>query len=121
MTIVIRSSCIAYAHLGRLALDMEKPCVTTAEIKAAVLSALADAGVTKRATTGYLSPVEAAAYMNISPRRFDDEPAKELPCYRLVEKGKRLYKQSDLDAWMDRKKCAPIERNNIDAIVDSIF
>ena len=68
-----------------------------------------------------LTAIEAAAYLRLSLRGFDDGPAKELPVYRRGRNGRRLYRRTDLDAYLESIRCNPEDESaRIKGIVDDI-
>jgi hypothetical protein len=50
---------------------------------------------------GYLDAIESAHYIGFEQRRFEDKAAKEIPCHRLSPGGKRLFRKTDLDRFME--------------------
>jgi hypothetical protein len=86
-------------------------------IRREVLQAVAEA-IGPRAA--YFPPVRSADYLGISLRKFDDGPAKEIPCIRLTPRGKRLFKKSDLDAFMARYRHEPTSEAQVDRLVDDV-
>ena len=63
----------------------------------------------------YMGLKEGAAYLSMSERTFRSH-FEQMPRFKVG--GKWLFKKSELDAWMERKRVRPEE---VEGVVDSVL
>jgi hypothetical protein len=69
--------------------------------------------------SGYMAAPDSARYMGLSLRTFETF-AREIACYRVTERGKRLYRREDLDAFMEKHKEISAGKERVDALIDAV-
>src|SRR5437899_6956934 len=65
----------------------------------------------------YLPARQAAEYLGVS-RRFMESRSHEIPHYRPG--GKKLFKRSDLDRWMELYRQEPITQKDLKAMLNEV-
>lgn len=74
--------------------------------------------VARTVEAGYGDATDCAKYLGISKRQFDLEIAPHLPTIRINKRGKRIYRFSDVDRFMEQRIRYP---QNVDALVDDVL
>lgn len=67
----------------------------------------------------YRDAHDSAKYMGMGLRTFDDV-SPQIPCYRVMGTGKRLYRLADLDAFMEKWRQVPKSTEQLNALVDGV-